>query len=85
MVLVGAEHGTHDGYYGYYGYYGYGYGYGRGESVEESLRHRLMPWRRARPEEPHRAEVGVKTARESDAPGTGSDAPSGGSDTEPWV
>ena len=49
VVLVGAEHGTHDGYYGYYGYYGYGYGYGRGESVEESLRHRLMPWRRPRP------------------------------------
>ena len=49
VVLVGAEHGTHDGYYGYYGYYGYGYGYGRGESVEDSLRHRLMPWRRPRP------------------------------------
>ncbi len=50
VVLVGAEHGTHDGYYGYYGYYGYGYGYGRGESVEDSLRHRLMPWRRPRPD-----------------------------------
>jgi len=85
VVLVGAEHGTHDGYYGYYGYYGYGYGYGRGESVEESLRHRLMPWRRPRPEEPHRSEVGVTAAGESDGPEAGRDAPTGRSDDEPWV
>ncbi len=85
VVLVGAEHGTHDGYYGYYGYYGYGYGYGRGESVEESLRHRLMPWRRPRPEEPHRSEVGVAAAGDSDASEAGTEAPTGRSDDEPWV
>lgn len=88
VVLVGAEHGTHDGYYGYYGYYGYGYGYGRGESVDESLRHRLMPWRRPRPEEPHRAEVGATApapASESESAETGKDAPTGRSDDEPWV
>jgi capsular exopolysaccharide synthesis family protein len=85
VVLVGAEHGTHDGYYGYYGYYGYGYGYGRGESVEESLRHRLMPWRRPRAEESHRSEVGVTAAGESEAPEASKDAPTGRSDDEPWV
>lgn len=87
VVLVGAEHGTHDGYYGYYGYYGYGYGYGRGESVEESLRHRLMPWRRPRPEAPHRAEVGVQAspAPESGGAEPGKDAPTGRSEDEPWV
>jgi capsular exopolysaccharide synthesis family protein len=86
VVLVGAEHGTHDGYYGYYGYYGYGYGYGRGESVEESLRHRLMPWRRPRAAEPHRSEVGSKArAAGSDPAEVRSDAPPGRSDDEPWV
>ncbi len=85
VVLVGAEHGTHDGYYGYYGYYGYGYGYGRGESVEESLRHRLMPWRRPRPEEPHRSEVAVKTPGQATPSERGPDAPSGRSEDEPWV
>jgi capsular exopolysaccharide synthesis family protein len=84
VVLVGAEHGTHDGYYGYYGYYGYGYGYGRGESVEESLRHRLMPWRRPRPEEPHRSEVSVQAPGESGV-SDGPDAPTGRSEDEPWV
>jgi capsular exopolysaccharide synthesis family protein len=86
VVLVGAEHGTHDGYYGYYGYYGYGYGYGRGESVEESLRHRLMPWRRPRPEEPHRSEVGAKApAPGSEQAESGADTPPRRSDDEPWV
>jgi capsular exopolysaccharide synthesis family protein len=86
VVLVGAEHGTHDGYYGYYGYYGYGYGYGRGESVEESLRHRLMPWRRPRPEEPHRSEVGAKApAPGSEKAESGPDTPPRRSDDEPWV
>jgi capsular exopolysaccharide synthesis family protein len=86
VVLVGAEHGTHDGYYGYYGYYGYGYGYGRGESVEESLRHRLMPWRRPRPAEPHRSEVGAKApAPGSESAGSGSDTPPRRSEDEPWV
>jgi capsular exopolysaccharide synthesis family protein len=84
VVLVGAEHGTHDGYYGYYGYYGYGYGYGRGESVDESLRHRLMPWRRPRPAEPHRSEVGAK-AKGSETTEPGPDAPPRRSDDEPWV
>ncbi len=86
VVLVGAEHGTHDGYYGYYGYYGYGYGYGRGESVEDSLRHRLMPWRRPRParETTVEPEVGV-TAGDPVAPETGRDAPTGRPDEEPWV
>jgi capsular exopolysaccharide synthesis family protein len=83
VVLVGAEHGTHDGYYGYYGYYGYGYGYGRGEGVEESLRHRLMPWRRPRPDEPHRSEVKVKTPGEVGA--EGHDGRAGRSEDEPWV
>jgi capsular exopolysaccharide synthesis family protein len=86
VVLVGAEHGTHDGYYGYYGYYGYGYGYGRGESVEESLRHRLMPWRRPKPQEPHRSEVGAKAPTVgSDSAEQGPDAPPARSDDEPWV
>jgi capsular exopolysaccharide synthesis family protein len=86
VVLVGAEHGTHDGYYGYYGYYGYGYGYGRGESVEESLRHRLMPWRRPRPTEPHRSEVGAKApAPGAETAARGSDTPPGRSADEPWV
>jgi capsular exopolysaccharide synthesis family protein len=86
VVLVGAEHGTHDGYYGYYGYYGYGYGYGRGESVEDSLRHRLMPWRRPRPEREATAEpeVGV-TAHDPASSETGMDAPTGRPDDEPWV
>ncbi len=85
VVLVGAEHGTHDGYYGYYGYYGYGYGYGRGESVEDSLRHRLMPWRRPRPErESTQPEVGV-TAGDSLSTDMGEEAPTGRPDEEPWV
>jgi capsular exopolysaccharide synthesis family protein len=84
VVLVGAEHGTHDGYYGYYGYYGYGYGYGRGESVEDSLRHRLMPWRRPRPQrESSEPEVGVTAVDPGTEPGT--DAPSTRPDEEPWV
>ncbi len=87
VVLVGAEHGAHDGYYGYYGYYGYGYGYGRGENVEDSLRHRLMPWRRPRPEpdEKSRPEVGVKATGESGPAEPGKGAPTGRSDDEPWV
>ncbi|MGZ4734711.1 MAG: hypothetical protein ACXV8R_03820 [Acidimicrobiia bacterium] len=87
VVLVGAEHGTHDGYYGYYGYYGYGYGYGRGESVEDSLRHRLMPWRRPRPEpdRPSRHEVGVSAAGEPGTQEPGPEAPTGRSEDEPWV
>ena len=85
VVLVGAEHGTHDGYYGYYGYYGYGYGYGRGESVEDSLRHRLMPWRRPRPQpESTKPEVGV-AAGESVSTEMGKEAPTGRPDEEPWV
>jgi capsular exopolysaccharide synthesis family protein len=84
VVLVGAEHGTHDGYYGYYGYYGYGYGYGRGESVEDSLRHRLMPWRRPRPTPtPSEPEVAV-TAEPAPAP-PATDAPTSRPDEEPWV
>jgi Mrp family chromosome partitioning ATPase len=84
VVLIGAEHGTHDGYYGYYGYYGYGYGYGRGESVEDSLRHRLMPWRRPRPQrEPTEPEVTVAAPDASSEPGT--DAPATRPDDEPWV
>jgi capsular exopolysaccharide synthesis family protein len=87
VVLVGAEHGAHDGYYGYYGYYGYGYGYGRGESVEDSLRHRLMPWRRPRPDaaEPTREEVGVKATGEPGGKEQGPEAPPGRSQDEPWV
>jgi capsular exopolysaccharide synthesis family protein len=85
VVLVGAEHGTHDGYYGYYGYYGYGYGYGRGESVEESLRHRLMPWRRPRPAEPHRSEVGAKAPAPGETAESGTATPPGRSEDEPWV
>lgn len=86
VVLVGAEHGTHDGYYGYYGYYGYGYGYGRGESVEDSLRHRLMPWRRPRPEPDGatRHEVGVKANGES-LGGPGDPNEPHRSEDEPWV
>ncbi len=85
VVLVGAEHGTHDGYYGYYGYYGYGYGYGRGESVEDSLRHRLMPWRRPRPEPQISApEVGV-AASESVSTELGQEGQTGRPDEEPWV
>jgi capsular exopolysaccharide synthesis family protein len=85
-VLVGVQHGKRDGYYGYYGYYGYGYGYGRGESVEDSLRHRLMPWRRPRPqpESTTEPEVGVSVG-DPVAPETGTDAPTGRPDEEPWV
>jgi len=82
VVLVGAEHGTHDGYYGYYGYYGYGYGYGRGESVEDSLRHRLMPWRRPRPEPQPQAEPAASVTAEPTPPAP--DAPTR-PDEEPWV
>jgi capsular exopolysaccharide synthesis family protein len=84
VVLVGAEHGTHDGYYGYYGYYGYGYGYGRGESVEDSLRHRLMPWRRPRPQHEHE-ELGVSVTATDAGSEPGTDAPTSRPDDEPWV
>jgi capsular exopolysaccharide synthesis family protein len=82
VVLVGAEHGTHDGYYGYYGYYGYGYGYGRGESVEDSLRHRLMPWRRPRPQPQPTNEPAATVTAEPTPPAP--DAPTR-PDEEPWV
>lgn len=82
VVLVGAEHGTHDGYYGYYGYYGYGYGYGRGESVEDSLRHRLMPWRRPRPQPQPQSEPAATVTAEPTPPAA--DAPTR-PDEEPWV
>ncbi|HEY3724975.1 MAG TPA: division plane positioning ATPase MipZ [Acidimicrobiia bacterium] len=86
VVLVGAEHGAHDGYYGYYGYYGYGYGYGRGESVEESLRHRLMPWRRPRPDaDKSRHEVAVDATPDGGASDPGSRPAPGRTGDEPWV
>jgi capsular exopolysaccharide synthesis family protein len=85
VVLVGAEHGTHDGYYGYYGYYGYGYGYGRGESVEDSLRHRLMPWRRPRPQPRESGEPEVGVTALDPGPEPGADAPTSRPDEEPWV
>jgi capsular exopolysaccharide synthesis family protein len=85
VVLVGAEHGTHDGYYGYYGYYGYGYGYGRGESVEDSLRHRLMPWRRPRPKRDSVEEPQVGVTASDMGPDAGTDVPVSRPDEEPWV
>jgi Mrp family chromosome partitioning ATPase len=85
VVLVGADRGARAGYYGYYGYYGYGYGYGRGESVEDSLRHRLMPWRRPRPKRDSVEEPQVGVTASDMGPDAGTDVPVSRPDEEPWV
>ena len=54
------------------------------DCVEDSLRHRLMPWRRPKPQRENE-ELGVSVTAGDTTPEPGTDAPTSRPDDEPWV